>query len=72
MYCGAKLPDGSRCMSEPVKGKRRCRLHGGLSTGAKSPEGQRRQSEAAKARWAEIHEALTLARNIRQTNEARA
>lgn len=71
--CGAKLPDGSRCMDEPVPGKTRCRLHGGLSTGAKTAEGRERQSEGAKARWREIHKALAMVRNLEQANnEARA
>lgn len=30
---------------------RRCRMHGGLSTGAKTPEGRRRCAEAARRRW---------------------
>lgn len=31
--CGAKKRDGTPCQSWPVKGKTRCRLHGGKSTG---------------------------------------
>jgi hypothetical protein len=37
-----------------VKGKKRCRLHGGLSTGAKTPEGQARALAArleGRRRW---------------------
>ena len=41
--CGAKLHGKLACCRRwPVKGKKRCRLHGGLSTGAKTPEGQAR------------------------------
>lgn len=59
-------------MNEPVKGKTRCRLHGGLSTGSRTAEGRRRQSETAKARWAEIKHALELARSVeQQANEVR-
>nr|WP_305794194.1 HGGxSTG domain-containing protein [Ruegeria sp. EL01] len=68
MTCGARLSDGTRCMSAPVNGKARCRQHGGASTGAKTPEGRKRQSEGAKARWAEINEALAMARAMRQQN----
>jgi hypothetical protein len=39
--CGAKLHLKLGCCRRwPVKGKKRCRLHGGLSTGAKTPEGK--------------------------------
>ncbi|MCL6286012.1 hypothetical protein M3P21_21075 [Ruegeria sp. 2012CJ41-6] len=59
--CGAKKKDGV-CMNEPVTGKTRCRLHGGLSTGAKTPEGRARQAEANHKRWSEIKLALALYR----------
>ena len=38
--CGAKTRSGVPCAKSPVEGKRRCRLHGGLSTGPKTPEGR--------------------------------
>lgn len=37
--CGAKTRAGKRCNNKPIAGKRRCRLHGGLSTGA--PKGNK-------------------------------
>jgi hypothetical protein len=37
--CGAKTRAGTACQSPPVPGRRRCRLHGGLSPGA--PRGSR-------------------------------
>ena len=38
---GAKLHGQLACCWRwPVKGKKRCRLHGGLSTGARTPEGK--------------------------------
>ena len=37
--CGAKTRTGTPCQSPPVQGRRRCRLHGGLSPGA--PRGSR-------------------------------
>jgi hypothetical protein len=37
--CGAKTRNGQPCKCPAVKGKTRCRLHGGRSTGAKTPEG---------------------------------
>lgn len=63
--CGAKTKDGV-CMSEPVEGKTRCRLHGGLSTGAKTAEGRRRISEANVAHWAERNRLIELARSLEQ------
>ena len=35
--CGAKTRSGAPCAKFPMEGKRRCRLHGGLSTGPKTP-----------------------------------
>lgn len=29
--CGAKTRAGGRCKNQPVRGKKRCRMHGGLS-----------------------------------------
>nr|WP_276206170.1 HGGxSTG domain-containing protein [Thioclava sp. F34-6] len=54
--CGAKTRKGDpcRCLSEP--GKRRCKFHGGSSTGAKTPEGIERIREAQKRRWRRYRE----------------
>jgi hypothetical protein len=53
--CGAKLHNQlAWCHRWPVKGKKRCRLHGGLSTGAKTPEGKARVLAAlseGRRRW---------------------
>jgi hypothetical protein len=38
--CGAKNRRGEPCQKPPVPGKKRCRLHGGLSTGPKTAEGK--------------------------------
>jgi hypothetical protein len=32
--CGARTRTGAICMERPLPGRGRCRLHGGLSTGA--------------------------------------
>jgi hypothetical protein len=45
--CGAKTRRGTRCMG-PAMSNRRCRLHGGCSTGPKTPDGLER---SRKARW---------------------
>lgn len=52
--CGARTRAGSPCKLAPVKGKKRCRLHGGLSTGPKTPEGKARSLAALQEgnrRW---------------------
>lgn len=36
-YCGAKTRAGTPCKRSPLAGKRRCKLHGGASTGAGNP-----------------------------------
>ncbi len=64
--CGAKMPDGSRCMAAPVEGKTRCHRHGGASTGAKTAEGRKRISEANIALWAERKRLIALAREMEQ------
>mgnify|MGYP001182965424 CR=1 FL=1 len=35
-----------RCRSPAIKGKTKCRIHGGLSTGSRTPEGKARQITA--------------------------
>ena len=44
--CGAKTRSGKPCAKYPMTGKRRCRNHGGASTGPKSEEGRQRISSA--------------------------
>jgi hypothetical protein len=55
LRCGARTRKGSPCQCKPMPGKRRCRLHGGLSTGARSEAGRARLSEIGRrggiARW---------------------
>lgn len=42
----ARTCGGRPCQRYPVLGKRRCRLHGGLSTGPRTPEGLARSRRA--------------------------
>ena len=44
--CGAKTRSGEPCSKFPIKGKQRCRLHGGLSSGPKTAEGRARIAAA--------------------------
>ena len=54
--CGALTRTGSLCKAKAVRGRMRCRLHGGLSTGAKTAEGLERIREAQKKRWAQYRD----------------
>ncbi|MBK1720335.1 HGGxSTG domain-containing protein [Thiocystis violacea] len=38
--CGAKTRRGTRCLCKPVPGSKRCKFHGGASTGPQTPEGK--------------------------------
>jgi hypothetical protein len=50
--CGARTRQGHPCrMAVGALGKRRCSLHGGLSTGPKTAEGRARIAEAQRRRW---------------------
>mgnify|MGYP003579640596 FL=1 len=45
--CGAKRHRrGGTCQAPAMKGKKRCRMHGGLSTGPRTPEGLARSRRA--------------------------
>jgi hypothetical protein len=48
--CGARARTrgGLPCRQPAVRGKRRCRMHGGVSTGPRTPEGLKRSQ---RARW---------------------
>ena len=49
--CGAKTRAGGRCLVGAQPGKKRCRFHGGLSTGPKTEAGRTRIAEAQRRRW---------------------
>ena len=46
--CGAMTRHQTACQCPAIRGRRRCRLHGGLSTGPRTPEGLER---SRRARW---------------------
>jgi hypothetical protein len=50
--CGARNRRGEACVVRVEPGKRRCRFHGGLSTGPRTAEGKARIAEAQRRRWA--------------------
>lgn len=49
--CGAMTRKGTPCLCQSEPGKRRCKFHGGMSTGARAPEGRERIREAQRRRW---------------------
>jgi len=48
--CGACTRKGTPCRAKAVEGKKRCRMHGGLSTGTKTAEGRARIAESNRRR----------------------
>ncbi len=52
VICGAKTRKGVPCRAKSEPGRRRCKFHGGKSTGPKTPEGRQRIAEAQRHRWA--------------------
>ena len=59
--CLARTRSGKACQSPAVKGKQRCRMHGGKGSGA--PNGNRNARKHG-ARSAETRHALALIREI--------
>lgn len=49
--CGAKTGQGQPCSRLPEPGRKRCRYHGGCSTGPRTSKGRSRISEAQYHRW---------------------
>ena len=48
--CGARKRFGTPCRGIPVIGKRRCRMHGGKSTGPRTDEGRARIAASNRRR----------------------
>lgn len=65
--CGAKTRKGTPCRNKSEPGKRRCKFHGGLSTGARTPEGIKRIREAQRRRWARARDKSVAAPTGNQT-----
>ena len=70
--CLAKTRRGTKCQSAAYKHNGRCRLHGGLSTGAQTLEGLQRISEAnlkhgrqTKAKLAANRHSADVGRRVR-------
>ena len=50
--CGAKTRKATQCRNLSEPGKKRCKFHGGKSTGPKTTEGKTRIAAAQRTRWA--------------------
>lgn len=61
--CLARTRSGKACQSPAVKGKQRCRMHGGKGSGA--PQGNRNARKHG-ARSAETRRALAMIREIKR------
>ena len=69
--CGAKTRSGGTCQNPAIKGRSRCKLHGGRSTGPRTPEGKARAAAAhtkhgrrSKAHVARVREINAQLRRI--------
>jgi hypothetical protein len=58
--CGARSRPGTPCQCPALRGKQRCRLHGGLSTGPKTAAGlaRLRTAKTKHGRYSAEHRAL--------------
>ena len=52
VICGAQTRKGTSCRAKALPRKKRCRFHGGLSTGPKTSAGRDRIAKAQRQRWA--------------------
>ena len=64
--CGARTRRGTACQCPALRGRRRCRLHGGRSTGPRTPEGLRRIRKAATQHGRYSREQVALKRHVRE------
>lgn len=65
--CGARLANGKRCKARPAQlFGRRCRLHGGASTGPQTQEGCDRIAAAQRERWRKWRAARGISEPVKQ------
>lgn len=60
MFCNARTRSGGSCRRHALSGKRRCRLHGGLSTGPIFWRGNVEAMARGRARYIERRHAMGL------------
>lgn len=54
VICGAKTRAGKSCRNKSEPGRKRCKFHGGKSTGPKTAEGKARIAEAQRLRVRQV------------------
>jgi len=64
VICAAQTRKGTLCKALSEPGKRRCKLHGGLSTGPKTSEGRARIAKAQRQRWAKLKSSKSVSLEI--------
>ena len=58
LCCDAKNRQGTPCQSPAITGKRRCKLHGGLTTGPRTEAGKERMRQAHMKHGRRTNEAI--------------
>ena len=64
--CGAKTRAGTPCQQAAMRGKLRCRMHGGGSTGPRTPEGMERMRASKIRHGLRTKEARELRKLLRE------
>ena len=68
LRCGAKTRGGKACQSPAVKGKKRCRMHGGAE-GSGAPKGNRNALKHGRYTKSAIKDRRELRRLIREAGK---
>ena len=69
--CGARTRAGGECQAKAVRGGRRCRMHGGLSTGPKTEAGRARIAESNRRRVQLVDKLMTEITEMRAASAER-
>lgn len=64
--CGARTRSGAPCRNMAMARGRRCRMHGGLSTGPRTPEGIERHRAAVTRHGGRSQEMAEFRRTMRE------
>lgn len=56
--CGAKTRKGTKCRNMSEAGRKRCKFHGGFSTGPRTEEGKAKIAAAQRMRWRAYRDSL--------------
>jgi hypothetical protein len=66
--CGARTRTGAPCKAPAVAGGKRCRMHGGASTGPRTAKGLKRSLAAASAGWQKWNAGRQAAKAVTQSD----